>query len=121
MTFSYFKEKSDNNLKIPFLLLSDRRSDNAAREFPKFSDLYRGSISSYYQIFSLIVPFPEIMRQLQLIKAKRGSGVIFARLTHIKVLFIAEQPFLWNAAIAPCQKVIELQRSAVGQLHYRNI
>ena len=32
-------EKSENNLKIPFFLSSDRRSDNVAPEFPKFSDI----------------------------------------------------------------------------------
>ena len=41
-------EKSENNLQIPFFLSSDRRSDNVAQEFPKFSDLFRAYIGNYF-------------------------------------------------------------------------
>ena len=61
VTYVNSKEKSENNLQIPFFLSSDRRSDNVAAEFPKFSDLYRELLPS-------IISFAEIVRQLWLIK-----------------------------------------------------
>ena len=64
-------EKSENNLKIPFFLSSDRRSDNVAPEFPKFSDLFRAYIGNYFLLLSNLKPdssFAESIRQLWLIK-----------------------------------------------------
>ena len=40
--------------------------------------------------------------------ARGGPGVVFATLTHMKVIFIIEQPFLHNEDIVHCEKVIEL-------------
>ena len=47
-------KKSENNLKIPFFLSSDQRSDNVAPEFPKFSDLFRAYIGNYFLLLSLL-------------------------------------------------------------------
>ena len=45
-------KKSENNLKIPFFLSSDQRSDNVAPEFPKFSDLFWAYIGNYLILLS---------------------------------------------------------------------
>ena len=47
-------EKSESNLQIPFFLSSDRRSDNVAPVFPKFSDLFRAYIGNYFLLLSLL-------------------------------------------------------------------
>ena len=64
-------KKSENNLKIPFFLSSDQRSDNVAPEFPKFSDLFRAYIGNYFLLLSNLKPdssFADSIRQLWLIK-----------------------------------------------------
>ena len=54
VTYVNSKEKSENNLQIPLFLSSDRRSDNVAPEFPKFSDLIRAYIGNYFLLLSLL-------------------------------------------------------------------
>ena len=48
MTYVNSKEKSENNLQIPLFLSSDRRSDNVASEFPKFSDFEQSALNSQH-------------------------------------------------------------------------
>ena len=54
------------------------------------------------------------------LKARGGSWINFARLAHMNVPFIAEQPLFTEQPYCAVSKVIKLLRSAVGLLPYRN-
>ena len=95
------------------IFLKTGRQDKSYTELLSMMALL--SIENKHKRFETLAPWMCWLRR----EGVRGHFCMFS--SYESTLLSLSSRFLKNEAIAPCQKVIELWRSAVGQLPYKNI